>query len=103
MSGPPCSDKPDETSKPVSSPPESDPAPTTSIPLSTDGTRGRPEPEDVRRQYEEATLDFLDREIRRLCAEIEIMEIQEKVREHAAALSILQRRWAELLRGRGQN
>ena len=74
-----------------------------SIPLSTDDTRERPGPEDVRRQHEEATLDFLDREIRRLCAEIEIMEIREKVREHAAALLVLTQRWAELLHGQEQS
>ena len=85
--------------KPVSSPPEPSPAPTTSTPLSTNGMRERPGPEDVQRQYEEATLDFLDREIRRLCAELEMMEIQEKIREHVAALLVLQRRLAELLRG----
>ena len=89
--------------RPVSSLPEPSPVPTTSTPLSTDGTREQPGPEDVRRQYEEATLDFLDREIRRLCIEIEIMEVQEKVHEHTTALLILNRRWAELLRGREQS
>ena len=102
-SGPRYSDKPDEMDRPASFPPEPSPVPTTSTPLSTDGTREQPGPEDVRRQYEEATLDFLDREIHRLCVEIEIMEIQEKVREHAAALLILNQRWAELLHGRGQS
>ena len=103
ISGPRYGDKPNGMDEPVSSPPEPGPVPTTNIPLSTDDTRGRPEPEDVRRQYEEATLDFLDREIRRLCAELEMLEIQEKIREHVAALLVLQRRLAELLRGRGPN
>ena len=103
MSGPPCSDKPDETSKPVSSQPESGPTPTTTIPLSTNGTRERPGSEDKWMQYEGATLAFLDREICRLSAEVEIMEIQEKVREHAAALLILNRRWAKLLHGQERN
>ena len=102
-SGPPCSDKPDEMGKPVSSQPEPSLVPTTSIPLSTDDTRERPGPEDVQRQYEEATLDFLDREIHRLSIEVEIMEVQEKIRAHVAALLALHRRWGELLHGQEQN
>ena len=103
MSGPPYSDRPGEAGKPASFRPAPNPVPAPTLPLYTDGAREQATQGEGLRDYQGATLDFLDREIRRLTTEVEIMEVQEKIREHATALLALHRRWGELLLTREQN